>query len=146
MRTLPLLLLPLLLAGCVKQSASYFIDKERDFAITVRAEQQYFWDDQADLVLVMANMPQCQRRYPIATVPVSEIVVELFDAGDGVYTMRAGSEVWQIQSQDCTQLGAPQPEAMGEPVAIFRIGRGEKMDLELPNAAAAPAAAETAPQ
>ncbi len=144
MRTTSLLLLPLLLAGCVKQSASYYIDPQRDYAITVRAEQEYFWDEHTELVLVVANMPDCQRRFPIAKVPVAEVVVELFSAGDGVFTIRSGTEMWQVQTQDCTQLAAPAPEAMGTPVAVFRIGEGEKMDLELikPAAEAAPSAAQ----
>ncbi len=145
MRTTPLLLIPLLLAGCVKQSATFYVDQERERAITVRAEQEYFWEEATSLALVVSNMPDCQRRFEIGKMPVADLVVELFSVGDAVYTVRAGTEVWQVEAQNCTQMAAPKPEEMGAPVAVFRIGEGEKLDLEvLKPAAEAPAPAPAA--
>ncbi len=144
MRTSPLfLLLPLLLAGCVRQSASYYPDEQRVRAITVRAEQQTFWNKDVDLILVASNMPDCQRRFALGTMPVAEVVVELFSAGDSAYTVRAGKTLLQIEVQNCTQMAAPDPNAIGVPVGVFRIGPGEKMDLEVlkPAADAVPVAA-----
>ena len=121
----------LLLAGCVKQSASFYVDDQGERAITVRAEQEYAWEEAVTLSLVVSNMPDCQRRFPIGAMPVADVVVELFSAGDAVYTVRAGSQVWQVEAQNCTQMAAPKPEEMGVPVAVFRIGDGKKLDLEI---------------
>jgi len=131
MRKTLLLLLPLLLAGCVRQSASYYVDEQRVRAITVRGEQPYFWNDAVNLLLVVSNMPECQRRFPLGDRRVADVAVELFSAGNGVFIVRAGSEVWQVEVQNCTQMAAPKLDAMGVPVAVFRLGKGDKMDLEI---------------
>ena len=138
MRKTLLLLLPLLLAGCVKQSASYYINDAREHSLTVRIDQPYFWEDQVDVTVVASRWPDCVRTFPIAKMPVDEVVLELFDAGDSAYTFRSGAQLWQFDAQNCTQLAAPAPEAMGEPVGVFRLGVGDKMDFEAAKPAAAP--------
>lgn len=144
-----LLLTPLLLAGCVKQSASYYVSDARDHAITVRAEQEYFWDKNITLTLIVARFPDCQRAIPMNKVALDDVVVELFSNGDNVYSIRSGDETKQVEMQDCTQLADPPQNALGEPVSIFRIGEHkERMDVEMLKPATAPAAtapAETAP-
>jgi len=146
MRKSLLLLTPLLLAGCVKQSASYYANEARDQTITVRAEQEYFWDKNITLSLVMARAPDCQRALPLDKVPMDDVAVELFSKGEGVYSIRSGAQVVQIELGNCTRLADPKQEDMGEAVGIFRVGtQKEKMDFEpLPAAAATPAPA--APQ
>lgn len=140
MRKTPLILLPLLLAGCVKQSASYYINDSKEHSLTVRVEQRYFWEDQVELTVVASRWPDCVRVFQLITMPVDEVVLELFDAGDNTYTFRSGTQLWQVETQTCTQKAAPAPEAMGEPVGVFRVGEGEKMDLELAKPAAPPPA------
>ncbi|HEY0062677.1 MAG TPA: hypothetical protein VGC21_11185 [Telluria sp.] len=149
MRKTLLLLTPLLLAACVKQSATYYADEARDQVITVRAEQEYFWDKNITLQLVIGNLPSCQRAIPMRKVPVDDVAVELFAKGDNVYSIRSGSEVLQVELGGCTQLAEPPQEAMGDAVGIFRVGtQKEKMDFEAvapanPAPAAGPAPTET---
>jgi len=138
MRKTPLILLPLLLAGCVKQSASYYINDSKEHSLTVRVEQRYFWEDQVELTVVASRWPDCVRVFRLITMPVDEVVLELFDAGDNTYTLRSGTQLWQVETQTCSQKAAPAPEAMGDPVGVFRVGEGEKMDLELAKPAAPP--------
>ncbi|MES2324969.1 MAG: hypothetical protein V4633_22155 [Pseudomonadota bacterium] len=140
MRKTPLILLPLLLAGCVKQSASYYINDSKEHSLTVRVEQRYFWEDQVELTVVASRWPDCVRVFRLITMPVDEVVLELFDAGDNTYTLRSGTQLWQVETQTCSQKAAPAPEAMGDPVGVFRVGEGEKMDLELAKPAAPPPA------
>jgi hypothetical protein len=142
MRKSLLLLTPLLLAGCVKQSASYYANEARTETITVRAEQEYFWDKNITLSLVMARSPDCQRAVPLDKVPMDDVAVELFSKGEGVYSIRSGAQVLQIELGNCTRLPDPKQEEMGEAVGIFRVGtQKEKMDFEsLPAPAASPAA------
>ena len=87
MRKALLALTPLLLAGCVDQSASYMINQNNEHAITVRAEQEYFWSDDVTLRLIVSNLPDCQRQYPLATLPIPESEVELYASGENVFTL-----------------------------------------------------------
>ena len=141
MRKTLILLTPLLLAGCIKQSASYYVSDERDHAITVRAEQEYFWDHAITLTLVASRFPDCQRAIPLLKVPSDEVGVELFDAGNGVFTVRSGTQVMQVDSVTCTQLPEPAADGFGQPVGIFRLG-DEKMAFERAEQAAPAAPAQ----
>lgn len=142
MRKTLILLTPLLLAGCIKQSASYYVSDTRDHAITVRAEQEYFWDQSMTMTMVASRYPDCQRAMPLMKVPKDEVAVELFDAGEGIFTVRSGTQVMQVDSLSCTQLPEPAADGYGEPVGVFRLGE-EKMQFDR---VAAPAATpETAP-
>ena len=136
MRFTLIILTPLLLAGCVKQSASYYVSDARDHAITVRAEQEYLWDQNITLSIVAARFPDCQRAITLQKVAKPDVVVELFTSGDNVFTVRSGDELKQFEMQGCVELPTPAPNAIGESVGVFRLGDGEKMDFE----AAAPAA------
>jgi hypothetical protein len=136
MRRTLILLTPLLLAGCIKQSASYYIDGN-DHALTVRAEQEYFWKDEVTLTLVASRMPDCQRQFPLAKERAADAVVELFASGDNVFTVRTGALVWQVDTQGCTKRGPPAPDGYGSPVGVFR--------LENKNMVFEPVAAEPAP-
>lgn len=144
MRQALLLLTPLLLAGCVQESASYYYAEGNDHTLTVRAEQEYFWDKSVNIKLMAARMPDCQRQFPLASkVPIEDATVELFAAPDNVFTIRVGTQAWQIETNTCTQLGDPAPTAYGEPVGVFRIGDDKKMVFEKvapPGAAPAPEA------
>ncbi|HEX9172485.1 MAG TPA: hypothetical protein VF861_07475, partial [Telluria sp.] len=71
-RILFLLLTPLLLAGCVRSSASYYIDGPAH-SLSLRAEQAYFWNDEVIVKLVAAHLPDCQRQFPMTTLPVAEL-------------------------------------------------------------------------
>lgn len=137
MRKTLILLISLLLAGCIEQSGSYYVSDARDHAITVRAVQDYFWDDNVRLTVVVSRFPDCQRAMPLAKVLKSDVSVELFSNGEGVFTLRAGNSVMQVDTQTCTQLAEPAANALGEGVGVFSLGKAEKMEFNL----AAPAAA-----
>lgn len=130
MRKTFILLTPLLLAGCIKQSNSYYVGETRDHAITVRAEQEYFWSKDITLSVVVARLPDCQRAYQLLRVPADDVAVELFSNGDDIFTIRSDDEVLQVDAQACAQRPSPPQTALGTPVGIFRIGVGAKMDYE----------------
>jgi hypothetical protein len=129
MRKALLLLTPLLLTGCVRESASYYADGN-DHTLTVRAEQEYFWDNNVNIKLMAARMPDCQRQFQLAKAPLEDLAVELFAAPDNVFTVRVGAQAWQIETTGCTQLEEPAATAYGEPVGVFRIGDDKKMVFE----------------
>ena len=133
--TVPLLA-PLLLAGCVNDSASYRVDSN-DHAITLRVVQDYFWQKQASLRLTAVRMPDCQRQFDLGEVALPGLEIELFESGPNVYTLRAGEETWQVETQGCTRLEAPEAKAVsGQALGVFHLDEHGKLVFE---------AAETAP-
>lgn len=136
-----LLLTPLLLAGCIKQSGRYYVSDARDHAISVRAEQEYLWDKKITLTVIANRLPDCQRAMSLDKVARDDVAVELFSLGDDVYTIRSGDQLVQFELQNCTVLATPAPNALGSAVGVFRIGEGDKLDFEPAAAAAPPASA-----
>lgn len=135
MRSTWILLAPLVLAGCIKDSASHYIDGN-EHTLSVRVAQDYFWNKRVGVTVVVARWPDCQRQFNFGDLPASEMEIELFAAGDNVFSMRAGERLWQVETQNCTMLPTPAPEALGQPVGVFRMGDKGKFVMEK----AAPAA------
>jgi hypothetical protein len=131
----------LTLAGCVKQSASYYVSDARDHAISVRAEQEYVWDQHITLTVIAARFPDCQRAFELEKVNAPDVTVELFSSGENVFTIRSGAELKQFEMQNCAALPVPAPNAIGEAVGVFRLGEGEKMEFTPATPAPAPAPA-----
>ncbi len=129
------LLVPLLLAGCVNDTASYRIDPN-DHAITLRVVQDYFWSKQAKLLLTATRMPDCQRLVNLGEVTLSGLEIELFASGPDVYTLRSGEDVWQVETQGCTELEAPQANAVtGQALGVFHLDEHDKLVFEAPDTA-----------
>ena len=125
----PLLLLaPLLLAGCVDSSATYYIDGNQH-ALTVRATQEYFWSKEISLALLASRMPDCQRRIPLGEMPLADVEIELFASGDNVYTLRAGDLSWRVETEGCSEMEAPQ-QVTGQPLGLFHLDDNKKMVFE----------------
>jgi len=97
-----LLLTPLLLAGCYNDSATFFADSSQEHTLTVRRQQDYFWSGDGRFTLVAMRMPDCQRRYELAELPLEDTDVELYSDGDDRWSLRAGSQVWQVETRTCT--------------------------------------------
>lgn len=127
-----LLLAPLLLAGCVSESASYTID-DRQHALIVRVDQDYFWSKRASLRLIVSRMPDCQRQMELGEVRLPGLEIELFDNGNGTYTLRADDEAWQVETRGCTQLEAPEADAVtGQALGVFHLDADKKLVFEKP--------------
>src|SRR4051812_39273099 len=71
------LLAPLLLAGCVNESASYTIDGN-DHGLTLIVTQDYFWSRDADVRVIASRLPDCQRQFDLGKTAVADLNVELF--------------------------------------------------------------------
>jgi hypothetical protein len=140
MRKALLLLTPLLLTGCLRESATHYVGEGNEHTLTIRAEQEYFWEEAARLKLMVTRMPDCQRQFNLAKAPLADVTVELFGGVDNIYTVRLGTQAWQFDTTTCTQLGDPAPTSYGEPIGVFRVEDG-KMVFEK---VAAPAATPTA--
>lgn len=139
-RSILILLSALALTGCVSESASYYIDG-RDHTLSLRAEQAYFWQDEVNVTMVAARLPDCQRVLPMANLPIAGFNVDLFGSGDNVYSLRAGTQVWRMQTLTCAQLTDPNPGELGERLGTFKFDAQKKLVFEQ---AAAPAPAPDA--
>ena len=127
---------PLLLAGCVNDSASYQIDGN-EHALTVRLVQDYFWSKNASLRLTAARLPDCQRQMDLGQVPLSGLEIEVFASGPNVYTLRSGEDVWQVNTQSCIELEAPEANAVtGQALGSFHLDEHDKLVFEAPAAPA----------
>lgn len=135
-RFLPLLL-PLLLAGCVNESASYAIGN--DHALTVLVTQDYFWSKQAAVRLVASRLPDCQRQFNLGTAPVADLNVELFSTGENTYLLRSGDEMWQVETENCTRLPAPADNVQAQPIGVFHLDGSKKLVFERAEGATASA-------
>jgi hypothetical protein len=123
-----LLLAPLLLAGCVDDSATYYIDGNQH-ALTVRAMQEYFWKKDITLDLLAARMPDCQRRISLGKLPISDVEIELFASGENVYTLRAGEQAWRVELEGCSEMEAPE-QVTGRPLGLFHLDEKKKLVFE----------------
>jgi hypothetical protein len=122
------LLAPLLLAGCVDDSATYYIDGNQH-AITVRAMQEQFWKKDITLDLIATRMPDCQRRIPLGKLPMPDVEIELFGSGENVYTLRAGEQAWRVELEGCSEMTAPE-QVTGEPIGLFHLDENKKLVFE----------------
>ncbi|MCC2954705.1 hypothetical protein LK542_03630 [Massilia sp. IC2-477] len=135
--TFAALLAPLLLAGCVNDTASYQIEG-KDHSLTLRVVQEYFWSKNASMRLTATRMPDCMRQMELGEVSLSGLEVELFASGPNVYTLRAGEDVWQVDAQACTELEAPEANAVtGQALGSFHIDEHDKLVFEAAGSAAA---------
>lgn len=127
-----ILLTPLLaaLSGCVDDTASYRID-EREHSLIVRVMQDAFWSKDATLRLIVSRMPDCQRQFDLGKVSLSGLEIELFASGPNQYTLRADDEVWQVETDGCTQLEAPEAGAVtGQALGSFHFDEADKLVFE----------------
>jgi hypothetical protein len=124
MRKILLLLMPLMLAACVDDSASYYADGPvGNHALTIHRAQKHFWSNESRVELIMQRLPDCMRRIDLTEMPADEVEIELLSGGDNVWTLRAGREMWQIETQTCTLYPDVKGDG-GELMGVFRDDGG----------------------
>jgi hypothetical protein len=124
-------LLPaVLLAGCFNESASYTIGNDRDHAVIVMLAQDVFWSKQAALSVLATRLPDCQRRFDFGKVPLAGLSIELFSTGEETFLLRAGDEMWQIETNNCTQLPAPGDDVQAQPIGVFHLDKKKNLVFE----------------
>ena len=150
----PLILaLPMLLAGCVNESATYYPDG-RGQSLTVQARQPWFWDQRVELEVVMSRLPDCQRRSRIASAMPGEIAPEVFRPAAGEFAepiliLRQGGRHHALGLANCElQTFKAPPEKAGVLLGTFRMaGRRLRFDAApAPQPAPARATPPAAPQ
>jgi hypothetical protein len=137
MRKILIPTMALLLAGCVNDSASYYID-DRDHALTVLRAQRYFWSDDATVTLVVARLPDCQRRRELTLAPVSSVHIDVFANPDATWTLRSDTMLWRVDTGTCTISTATPADALGTRVGSFKV-LDQRLRFAIDSADAAPA-------
>ena len=137
MRKILIPMMALLLAGCVNDSASYYID-DRDHALTLLRAQKYFWSDAATLTLVVARLPDCQRRHELTLAPAAGVNIDVFAGADASWTLRSSKTLWQVDTSTCAISDAAPADALGERVGSFKV-LDKKLRFEAAKPGAAPA-------
>ena len=147
---LPLLALPLL-SGCMHDAASYSIEGN-DHALTLVADQPWFWKKEVDLSLVAARLPDCQRRHDLKATPIARIALEVHQTGDKTYVLRQGKKLYLVETQTCEgfrTLDEEPPGGLGDLIGTFKV-QGDKLRFVAAPpppepAAATPASTSAAP-
>ncbi len=146
------LVLPLLLAGCVNESATYYLDG-RERSLTLQAKQPWFWDQRVDLELVISRLPDCQRRSRLDPAMPAEIALEVFrpEAGEfaePILILRQGGRHYALGLPNCElQAFKEVPQKPGALLGTFRV-EGRRLRFNAappPQPAAAPAPAAVTP-
>lgn len=136
---LPLLATPLLTA-CINDSASYMIDGSSN-AVTLIRQQRWLWDKKVDAAVVVARLPECQRRHPLGQIS-PQAKVELWQPGPGTYLLRQDNRLILTETQTCEgwqTLEAEPPGGLGRQIGTFQAQDGKLKFVPAP-APAAPAA------
>ncbi|HNQ56854.1 MAG TPA: hypothetical protein PKH27_04955 [Candidatus Desulfobacillus denitrificans] len=134
-----ILALPLLLAGCMNESATYYLDG-REQSLTLQAKQPWFWDQRVDLEVVLSRLPDCQRRSRLDGAMPAEIALEVLrpEAGEfaePILILRQGGRHYALGLANCElQAFAAAPQKPGALLGAFRM-EGRQLKF---NAAAAP--------
>lgn len=127
-RYLPLAILPPLLAGCINDGIAMRIDGP-EHAISLLREQKLPWDKKLDLILVVARLPDCQRRFDLAPTVVSgAFKVEVYMTGPRSFLLEQGRHLYSVETQTCQKFAELKeaPEGgKGELVGVFREEKGQ---------------------
>ena len=119
MRKILIPMMALLITGCVNDSASYYIDG-RNHALTLLRAQNYFWSDDAELTLVAAHLPDCQRRHALMLAPASTVQIDVFANPDSSWTLRSGATLWRVDNNTCA-ISTGAADASGQRVGSFKV-------------------------
>ena len=128
-RTLLAAMLPLALAGCINDAASYMIGGDRHHAITLTRTQKWFWEDKVILSIVAARQPDCMGGLEIQDVSSNE-PIPLHQAPDvyaePIYILDAGGHAYAISTQSCqVQKFETTPTDQGPVIGNFTTVDGQ---------------------
>ncbi|HMV52486.1 MAG TPA: hypothetical protein PLX20_13650 [Rhodocyclaceae bacterium] len=123
-----LLLLAPLLAACEQDSAAYMVEDNSDHALTLVRDVKYWWSDKAELSMVVARFPDCQRRHAMKAQSASSSKVMLYALGERRFAVQQGKNWYFVDMQTCTLQSAEAPKE-GESGTL--VGNWQKKDGKL---------------
>ncbi|MFA7293048.1 MAG: hypothetical protein WC023_12485 [Rhodocyclaceae bacterium] len=124
------LLLPLLpvLAGCINDGIAMRIDGP-EHAVSLLRGQKLFWEKKMDLEVVVARMPDCQRRFSLEPAAVSaDFKLDVYMTGPNAFLLEQGKHLYAVETQTCQKfekLASAPVTGKGELVGVFREEKGK---------------------
>lgn len=118
-------LLGLMLTACGdSQFAAYLIDGGQH-SLTLTRQQAYVGSDW-DSVLVVAHMPDCQRRYPLPVAVDDTNKMDVYRSEPGVFILNSGKLWYVAETRTCRfQQFMEPPPAPGNLVGSFQATGGK---------------------
>jgi hypothetical protein len=117
------------LTGCENDAVSFQTSADAGGAgLTLIREQRWFWDKTAAVYVVVARMPDCQRRHALRPTAASDALVEVSQAGRGLFLLRQGDDWHAANVGDCS-LQPVQGPAQG--VQIVALGSFDRQGGKL---------------
>lgn len=125
----------MLLAGCVNDAATFQAEGQ-DPALTLIRQQPYFWSKRADLALVVARLPECQRRHHLVPSRDGKARSDLYQTEPGHFLFKRGRTWYSIDTGRCSleKTETPAQQAIGTLLGSFdeRSGRLRFVAAEAP--------------
>lgn len=122
------------LSGCINDAASLQIDG-KEHSLTVVREQSLPWEKRVDLYVVVARMPDCQRRHRLKSAGVSASAVDVYSPEIGTYYLQQGGRTYSVETATCEgflELNEPPATGLGQKIGSFRPVGGEYRFVEVP--------------
>jgi hypothetical protein len=123
-RNLAMLLLGTLLAACGGSQLAFLTEGDSDHSLTIERRQSYArapWETD----LIVAGMPECQRRYPLEGLTGEALRIDVYRPEPGIYILAAGQRWFVAELKQCgfQQYRQPPPEP-GERIGAFEVTQG----------------------
>lgn len=116
------------LSGCVNDGIAMVIDGP-DHAISLIRQQPRFWEKRLELELVVARLPDCQRRHKLQPAALNgDFKVEVYMTGPDTYLLEQGKNMYLTETQTCQGFRrlTEMPEGgKGELLGVFREEKGK---------------------
>lgn len=129
MKRLALLALAVpLLSACVNDGIGMVIDGP-DHAISLVRQQHRFWEKRLELEIVVARLPDCQRRHKLQATALSPAFkVDVYTTAPNTFLLEQGRYLYLTETQTCQgfqQLTEAPPGGKGELLGVFREEQGK---------------------
>lgn len=125
MKKLALLMMVLLLGACGDTQTAFVSEGDSDQSISVIREQNHVggaWRS----TLIVAGLPQCQRRYALQDAAGDSIRIDVYRPGPGLYILNAGKRWDVVELKSCGyQTYKTRPPEPGELVGSFEMAEGK---------------------
>ena len=145
MKSAPMMLSVLALSACGDTQIADYLIAGGQHSLTL-TRQQDFAGSEWTTELIVARLPDCQRRYSLTGVAGDKLKVDLYRSEPGVFILSSGKRWYVTETQTCRfeQFKEP-PPAPGVLIGSFQVrdGKLEYKDLEAPKPPGAVAPAPT---
>jgi hypothetical protein len=120
-KRIALVFFSLLLSACGDNQQAFLNIGDRGQSLAVVRDQAY-WGGPWRTEVIIANLPQCQRRYPVEGLDADKIRLDVYQPEPGVFILNAGKRWYVTELQSCAfqSYQEPPPEP-GEMVGSFRV-------------------------